>query len=74
MPRLLPSGRRKSETFDQDVSATLLAALKDARTLQDLTNTTIASSRQTLEQIAEIAAAAGQSADAMNSAARTATA
>ena len=62
----------KSEAFHRDVSTTLAVALDDARAFQSLTDTTISSTRDTLEQIAEVASAAEQSADAMNSAARTA--
>ncbi|MFA5965918.1 MAG: methyl-accepting chemotaxis protein [Sphingomonas sp.] len=63
---------QQSEAFHRDVSQTLVVALDDARALQELTGTTITSTRETLAQIAEIAVAAGQSATAMNSAARTA--
>jgi len=62
----------KTEAFHRDVSTTLAVALDDARAFQNLTDTTIKSTRDTLEQIAEVASAAEQSADAMNSAARTA--
>ncbi|MEO8375519.1 MAG: hypothetical protein ABI471_09855, partial [Sphingomonas bacterium] len=62
----------KSEAFHRDVSTTLAVALDDARAFQNLTDTTIKSTRDTLEQIAEVASAAEQSADAMSSAARTA--
>jgi len=62
----------KSAAFHRDVSTTLAGALDDARAFQNLTDTTISSTRDTLEQIAEVASAAEQSADAMNSAARTA--
>ncbi|MEO7690561.1 MAG: methyl-accepting chemotaxis protein [Sphingomonas sp.] len=62
----------KSEAFHREVSTTLAGALDDARAFQNLTDTTIKSTRDTLEQIAEVASAAEQSADAMNSAARTA--
>jgi methyl-accepting chemotaxis protein len=62
----------KSEAFHRDVSTTLAGALDDARAFQNLTDTTISSTRDTLKQIAEVAAAAEQSAEAMSSAARTA--
>jgi len=62
----------KSEAFHREVSTTLAGALDDARAFQNLTDTTIKSTRDTLEQIAEVASAAEQSAEAMNSAARTA--
>jgi methyl-accepting chemotaxis protein len=62
----------QSALFHHDVSETLQTALEDSRALHSLSESTIASSSASLEQIAEIAVAAGQSADSMHSAAKTA--
>ena len=44
----------KSAAFHRDVSTTLAVALDDARAFQSLTDTTISSTRDTLEQIADL--------------------
>jgi methyl-accepting chemotaxis protein len=63
---------QRSEQFHHEVSETLVGALQDSGVLHDLTRTTISSTRESLEQIGEIALAASQSADAMHDAAVTA--